>query len=125
VAVDRETLSRMIADLNGDRFPVREKAAGELLNLAGQVEPALRRALEAKPPLEVRRRLEEILQELAEPVPCPEYQRSMRTLEALEHMGTPAARRLVQALAQGASDARLTQAATASLQRLNQRHPLP
>jgi hypothetical protein len=50
--------------------------------------------------------------------------RDVRAVEALEHAGMPEARRLLETLARGAAEARLTQEARASLRRL-ERRPAP
>jgi hypothetical protein len=44
--------------------------------------------------------------------------RMLRAVEVLEHLDTPESRRLLQSLAGGASDARLTQEAKSALDRL-------
>jgi hypothetical protein len=44
--------------------------------------------------------------------------RLLRAVEALEHVGTPEARQLLEALSRGAREARLTREAQASLRRL-------
>jgi TolA-binding protein len=48
----------------------------------------------------------------------PENLRAIRCVELLEQLATPEARRILQELAQGFPDARLTQEARISLQRL-------
>jgi len=48
----------------------------------------------------------------------PELLRTLRGMEVLEHIGTPAARRVIAALAGGTPRTRLTREAKAALQRL-------
>ena len=85
--------------------------------------PALRKALDGRPPLETRRRLEQLLekQELGRWAPAPEGLRLGRALEVLERAATPEARRVLEALAAGAPAARLTQDARGALARLSRR----
>jgi hypothetical protein len=109
---------RLIADLDDDRFAVRERAAAELTRLAHESEPAVRQALGGRPSQEARRRLEGVLNGLEREVPSPELLQALRAVEALERAGTPEARRLLAELAGGAAEAWLTREATAALKRL-------
>ena len=118
---DSGRVARLIADLDDERFAVREKATTELEKLGKEIEPALHKALQGKPSLEVRRRIDRLLEKLESAAPSPEQLRLLRALEVLEHIGTPEARELLRTLAKGASGARLTQEAKASLDRLANR----
>jgi len=71
--------------------------------------------------LEARRRAEQILQEIDERALDQKLLRKLRAVEALERMSGPEARSLLQKLAQGASEARLTRDARATLDRLARR----
>ena len=53
--------------------------------------------------------------------PSPEQARALRAVEVLEHVGTAEAKRVLETLAAGAAEARLTQEARASLRRLDAR----
>jgi WD40 repeat protein len=112
----------LVRDLDSERFAVREKATRELRRLGELAEPALRRALAARPSLEVRRRIERLLGELAPGGASPGRLRELRCVEALEHAGGTEAREVLEALAGGAADARLTREARAALRRLSGRH---
>jgi truncated hemoglobin YjbI len=68
----------------------------------------------------VRRRLESLLDSVEGPGEA-EWLRDVRALEVLEHIGTPEARQVLKVLAEGAPEARLTQEAKASLERLARR----
>jgi RNA polymerase sigma factor (sigma-70 family) len=121
--VDKQVVVRLIADLDQSRFAGRERAAADLTRLGEGVVPALRRALAERPKAEARRRLTIVLGKLAPPEwePTLEQRRTLRAVEALEHMSSPAARRLLTHLARGLSGARLTREATAALGRLQKR----
>jgi hypothetical protein len=121
--VDSKRIERLIADLDYDQFEVREKAARELEVLAEQAAPWLRKALVGKPSLEVRRRLEALLDRLDGVKLLPETVRQMRAVEALEAIGSPEARRLLDKLAAGPAETRLTQEAKAAVRRLVKNAP--
>ncbi|HTU93447.1 MAG TPA: WD40 repeat domain-containing protein [Gemmataceae bacterium] len=112
-AAQQKQVDRLLADLDSDRFSVRQEAETELEKIGPMVEPALRKALESKPSLEMRQRIESVLAKLAN-----ERLRLMRALEAIEHMNTAEARRLLEALAGGAPHAWLTGEARAIRKRL-------
>jgi hypothetical protein len=113
-------ITRRVADLDSDRFADREDASRELLRLGLAAQPALRRVLEGRPSLEVRKRVERLLRDL-ETRPHPEALRPLRALVVLEAVGTPEARQVLQTLAEGAPDAHWTEEARAALERLRRR----
>ncbi len=116
--LDARRVGQSIVDLDSDTFAVREKATRELEEMGEAAEPALRKALADKPTLEVRRRIEPMVKDLERwPATSPSTLRAWRALEVLEHLGTPEAQRLLQELAGGTPEARLTREATASLKR--------
>jgi hypothetical protein len=108
----------LITDLDADKFVIRQRASAELARRGEAAAPALRRALVATPTLEVRRRVEHLLEDLALRVPSPGRLREVRALEVLERQDTVEARALLRALAQGLPEALLTQDARAALTRL-------
>jgi RNA polymerase sigma factor (sigma-70 family) len=115
--VEAERLKRLIADLDDDRFEVRERATAELGKLGEAALSALRAALAGRPTPEARRRLEQLVEKQPQ-WPCSgERLRARRALEVLERAGTPEARRVLQALAGGAPGAWLTRDAKACLGR--------
>jgi WD40 repeat protein len=116
--VPDDRFPRLIADLDDSRFEVRAAARRELGRRGALAEPALRVALEGRPPLEVRQQVEDLLVPLTEPPLLPEVLRHIRGVQVLEHMDTPAARDVLHRLARGAPGARLTQEAKAALGRL-------
>ncbi|HEY7315774.1 MAG TPA: sigma-70 family RNA polymerase sigma factor [Gemmataceae bacterium] len=116
-AEQQEKIARLIADLDSDQFTVREKATGELETMVTWVEPALRKALAGKPSLEVRRRIEKVLEKVAGW--SGERLRTLRALEAVEHMNAPEARRLLEELANGTPRAWVTEEAPKIRKRLD------
>jgi hypothetical protein len=117
---DEKTLGRLVADLDSPAYPVRQRATRELSRLDRLAEPTLRKALAGQPSPELRQRIQQLLEQL-ETAPSAERLQALRAVEVLEIVGTPEARRLLEALASGAPEARLTQEAKASLERLTKR----
>ncbi|HEV3255668.1 MAG TPA: sigma-70 family RNA polymerase sigma factor [Gemmataceae bacterium] len=119
-AADPRRLTQLLSDLDSNQFAVREKASQELEKLAETAKPAVQQALARSPSsLELRRRLERILDKLA--VPSGGRLQQLRAVEVLEHIGTAEARQILTALSKGVPEARLTQAAKATLGRLGPR----
>lgn len=120
-AEDWEPARRLLKDLESNRFAVRQRAQRELAKLPAEWEPLLRQVLLADPPLEVRRRLEPLLE--APPMRrwSPRMVRRLRALYVLELAGTPRAKELLRRIASGIPEARLTQEARAALHRLGSR----
>jgi hypothetical protein len=117
-------------DQAGTQIHVWEVASGkerrQLVGHRGQVlgdavRPAIRQALTGAPSLEVRRRLETILESLDKQMPSADQLRQLRAVEVLEHIGSPHARQVLDRLANGAVEARITNEAKASFERLAQR----
>lgn len=118
---DSKQIARLVADLDDERFAVREQAAAELLKIGRQAGPALGRALEGKPSAEFRFRAEGLLAAFANPWPLPGELRLLRTLAILERFATSDARQVIAELANGPEDSRVTQQAAACLERLARR----
>jgi WD40 repeat protein len=115
---DQKRLSQLLADLDGTDFARREAAIRALGQLGDPADVQLRQRLDQKPSLETKRRIEDLLAKLeSRPLSSATLQ-ALRGVEALERIGTPEARKVLEALAEGAADARLTQHARASLSRL-------
>jgi hypothetical protein len=126
VAADRKLVLQLIRDLSDKRFAVRKKANAELDQLGELAADVVSEALKRDAlPLEGRQRCEKLLASLQGPVTAPDKLRAIRAVETLEYIGTPAARRLLQRLADGAPAARLTEEARESLDRLAKRGPAP
>jgi hypothetical protein len=116
--LDQERVGRCIRDLGADSFRTREEAFQALQALGDGALPALRRRLEEKPSLEERRRILALLREGKNF--SPEELRSLRAIHVLEQIGTPEAEAILDKLASGAHESRLTQEAALSGSRLRE-----
>jgi hypothetical protein len=113
----RAEAARWVKDLDSNEFDVRQKASEELEKLGKDAVPTLREQLQGKPPIEVRQRVEQLLEKLDLP-PGPEQLREARAVHLLERIGTPEAERLLETLAKGTPVALTTEKAKAALERL-------
>jgi WD40 repeat protein len=118
---DARHIPRLIADLNADAFVVRQAASDELKKFGLLAEEPLRKALDGKPPPEVRRRVELLLAELSQRQLPPEELRQLRAIQVLEWIGTPAARDALEPLARGTPLLRPSRDAEGALRRLQAR----
>jgi WD40 repeat protein len=118
-APDPKRLARLLADLQSDSFAVRRGAELELGGLGELAEPALRRALAGDPPVDLRQRVQRILDKVSGAPYLAGQLRDLRAVELLELIGSAEARRVLAALAEGAPGARLTQEAKRAAQRLS------
>jgi hypothetical protein len=84
-------------------------------------EPALRTALVTKPTLEVKQRLEALLELLGKNRWIGVSLQSWRAVTVLERQGGDDARQVLEGLAKGEPASRLTQEARAALERLHRR----
>ena len=116
-ALDVERVRRLIAELDGERFAVREATVKALKELDTLAESALSEALKGTPSSEARKAINALL-----PVPwtpqSPDVLRQVRAVAVLERVGTPEAREVLERLAAGAPGARQTKEAKAALDRL-------
>lgn len=119
--VEGTRLERLIAELDSDQFKNRVRASQELEELGELAETALRKALAGTQSLEVRRRVDDLLHKVEAQTLSPEQLLTLRALEVLEQIGTPEAKQVLQNLAKVAPEARLTQEAKASLERVSRR----
>ncbi len=126
VTPDPAMVARLMADLNSDQFAIRERASAGLAKLRDLTVPALRDGLKAKPSPETQARIEKLLTAVEKNRLdlTAEEVREIRVTEILEGMGTPEAKQLLEALAKGVPEARLTQEAKESLTRLNSKASL-
>jgi WD40 repeat protein len=112
VATPAEQITKLIGKLDDKNFAVRQKASKALDDMGEVAEGALRKALEANPALEVRQRIEQILERRK-----GDMMRKLRAVDVLEIAGTGEARRMLESLAKEAADPRLAEAAATALKR--------
>ena len=118
-----ESVSRLIGNLDDDRYEVRESAFSDLDRLGAEIEPALWEALAAEPTAEARLRLDLLLDRLSPPFdefPNDGLRRT-RALQVLEMIGTDEAKNVLRTLATGSRHALQTREAKAALERLKAR----
>jgi RNA polymerase sigma factor (sigma-70 family) len=118
---DAEQLRRLLRDLDSDNFEARRAALRALEAIRDEARPALRQALSAGPSAEVRKHLEGLVAGPERLLHAGEVLRGVRAIEILERLGTAEAQQVLQQLAKGTPEARLTQEAKVSLERLAQR----
>ena len=119
---DEKRVARLIAELDADEFAAREKATDELEKMGQAVVPALRKALLGGPSLEVRRRIDRLLEKLAPPpAPALVESRGSRAVRVLEQVGTADARQLLEKLVKESPE--LSKEAKGALERLSKRSP--
>lgn len=114
--LDQKVIDQHLIDLGSPRFAVREKASAALLKIGESIEPQLKKALQTTTDEEVRQRLTAILEALN--APSSEKLRTLRALDALEHLGTPEARQYLEILSKGSPPGLRTQLAKEALERL-------
>jgi hypothetical protein len=118
--VANERLRKLIVDLDSSTFTVRDRATKALAELGEAAAPAMREALTNKPALEMRKRLEDLIQRVERKTLSLDELRIVRAIDVLERRGDGQARELLKALASGAAWALPTTTAKAALKRLAQ-----
>jgi WD40 repeat protein len=114
---DPKKIVLLIEKLADKDFAVRDQATKQLSELAERATSELHNALKRKPSLEAGRRIELLINRAA--VPSHNHLRLLRGVEVLEYIGNRNAKDLLKRLAKGAPDARVTQSAQTSLERLS------
>jgi hypothetical protein len=108
--IDAREVERLVKQLDADDFDTQQSAIQRIEKLGGSAVPHLRQAMEAKPSLEVRKRVEAIL---ARHEKSDEWQRPRQALAVLEYGGSDAAQKWIDELARGAPGTPLTEEARA------------
>jgi RNA polymerase sigma factor (sigma-70 family) len=113
---DAEAIGKRIAELASDNFPTRQVASRVLEEMGEAAEAVLRKALQGKLPLEGQRRVELLLQTREK-----DMLRTFRALDVLDAIGTEEARAVLEMIAKGSANGRLTEAARAAVSRIEAR----
>jgi hypothetical protein len=110
----------LLTRLDSVRYKERQEAAAELLKLGERALPALEKVLAGQPTLELRKRVEDLVDRLTTLQLTAEQLQAVRCIEILQRCGTPEARQLLEHLAAGAPGALVTTSAQAALALLKQ-----
>lgn len=117
-ATERKGIEEKIRDLDSDEFDRRERATAELIRLGSRARPMIQARLDGElGSLEVRRRLERIMEKMKSGL-SPEESRDVRALDVLEAIGTPEAKELLRTITGGEPGAPLTREAKRRLARM-------
>jgi WD40 repeat protein len=121
--VDRASIEKLVEDLRGDSFAKRQSATQELELCAGLARPFLLRALQEKPTLEMKARLEKIVEKAGYPWRgiSRDRLRGLRAVEVLETIGSQESRLALERLSREASDVGLAGEALNAVARLRDR----
>jgi hypothetical protein len=118
--LEERRLAQLLADLDTDVFARRQSASDALAEYGDRIEEMLRGELKQNVPIEVRRRIQVLLDKIeVGAMPLATLQR-LRAIEVLERIGTPSACRTLERLAAGAPEAWETRAARSALGRCKQ-----
>ncbi len=115
---DAKRLEKLVDDLDARTYALRQKAFVELTKYGELAELPLRKLLAKAPSAEAERRANQLLQRLKEPALTPDRLRALESIELLEALGRPEARRVLEELAREALIPRLRGEAAEALQRL-------
>jgi WD40 repeat protein len=116
--VDPKKIAQWVADLDSESFETRDEAYRSLDRLGAVAEAALRKARAGKISLEMRRRLDDLVEKLERGVLTPAEVQAARAVEVLERIATPDACTVLAACADGMGTATLTIEAHKALGRM-------
>jgi Tol biopolymer transport system component len=120
---DLKKIDRLVRQLDSDSFQEREAASRTLRKIGAAAAPALRRAVQGKPSLELRTRATQLLKRIDGNFAPPEQLRFVRAVEVLENCATPDAKTLLKKLAKSNPQSRLAVESQAALARLKSGSP--
>ncbi|HKB36639.1 MAG TPA: hypothetical protein VKD72_09310, partial [Gemmataceae bacterium] len=117
-ALDPRAIQGLLADLGSAKFAVREAASKALLELDQQALPYLEETLKSAKTLEVRLRVQRILEQKQQAGLTSEEVRQIRAVMVLEQIGDGESKKVLKRWAGGPVGALLTLEASAALKRL-------
>jgi hypothetical protein len=91
-------VKKLVEELESDRFTVRQRATDLLERIGLQALPALHARLAENPPLEARKRIEQLMTRRSFRQPDIEQVRANRCVQVLEGIGTAEAEELLESL---------------------------
>jgi WD40 repeat protein len=115
LTIDATRTAKWVENLESPIVKVREEAAAKLIELGMDIEPALRKVLAENPSLDLRKRLERVLDKILE---SPRAMRVLRVIQLLEYAGTDEAKQSLSALAKSPVRSLITDQAKDALDRL-------
>jgi len=116
-AVTAVDIKKLLHGLASKEFLTRNRATNNLSELGRLAEPFLRNAISKTVDLEMKRRVERLLEQLKKGG-APSVQQRLRAIEVLERIGTPRCLKTLRTLSCGAAEADITQEAKQALRRL-------
>jgi outer membrane protein assembly factor BamB len=115
-------IDAMIRGLDDDDYETREKASRDLAAIGAQALPAIKRLLAAPPSPEARKRGERLAAGIDARELPPEDLEALRGVQALEYLGTPDAKKLLERLSKKpTAGPRLVEEASMALRRMGSR----
>jgi Anaphase-promoting complex subunit 4 WD40 domain/WD domain, G-beta repeat len=117
-AAAMKKIEKLVADLNAEKFTIREQASKQLAATGDLAIVPLQRMLEKPPSEEARERAKLLLKKLSDPVLTPERQRALDALDLLEQLGTAKAIALLEEIERDALIPQIRVEARRALQRM-------
>jgi WD40 repeat protein len=116
-ALDLAKVQELLARLDSSKYKDRLEATAELFKLGERVLPCLEKVLASNPTLEMRKRVEDLVERLMGLPLAAEQVQALRAVEVLQRANTPQACQVLEHLASGAPGAQVTVSAQAALAR--------
>lgn len=119
--IDQELVSGCLVNLSSKSFATRDRASRQLERIGEKLISALNRHLSEAKGLEEKSRIKKLIKNAQHP--SPGERQAHRAIQVLEHIGTERAKKLLQRIASGCPESRITKAAKASHGRVISKNP--